>query len=83
MNFLIDQDVYGSTVRFLKSLGYDVITAAQLGLAQATDEKLLQIAEEQNRLFVTRDRDFGNLVFVHGYKTGIVRLSLDKYRIPA
>jgi predicted nuclease of predicted toxin-antitoxin system len=79
MNFLVDQDVYGVTVQFLKSLGHDVVTAAQLGLAQASDEKLLQVAKKEDRLFVTRDRDFGNLVFVHGYKTGIVYLRMLPY----
>jgi hypothetical protein len=35
MNFLADQDVYAATIRFLRGLGHDDVTAAQLGLAQA------------------------------------------------
>ncbi len=42
MRFLTDQDVYATTVRFLSGLGQDVVTAAQLGLAQAEDAALLQ-----------------------------------------
>jgi predicted nuclease of predicted toxin-antitoxin system len=41
MKFLTDQDVYAATVRFLISLGHDVVTAAQLGLSQAEDEDVL------------------------------------------
>ena len=61
MKFLADQDVYASTIRFLSGLGHDVITARQLGLAQADDTELLRVAHEQSRILVTRDRDFGGL----------------------
>jgi len=54
MKFLLDQDVYASTMRFLRDLGHDVIPVAQVGLSQASDEQLLRIAQEQNRVFVTR-----------------------------
>jgi len=64
MRFLLDQDVYAATVRFLKGLVHDVISATEIGCAQAADSGLLNIAQEQGRLFVTRDRDFGGLVFV-------------------
>jgi predicted nuclease of predicted toxin-antitoxin system len=61
MKFLLDQDVYGTTLRFLGDLGHDVISVAQIGLAQASDEELLKTAQELCRIFVTRDRDFGSL----------------------
>ncbi len=64
MKFLLDQDVYAITARFLSGLGYDVVLAGQLGLSQAKDEELLSEAGEHGWIFVTRDRDFGNLVFV-------------------
>ncbi len=63
MRFLTDQDVYAGTVRFLSGLGHDVATAAQLGLAQVNDAVLLLAAQQQGRIFVTRDRDFGGLGF--------------------
>ena len=76
MRFLTDQDVYATTVRFLSGLGHDVVTAAQLGLAQAEDAALLQAAQAQGRIFVTRDRDFGGLVFVQGGGSGVVYLRM-------
>jgi len=61
MKLLADQDVYVTTVRYLRNLGYDVITAYEIGLSKAEDIDLLKKAKEQNWLFVTRDRDFGGL----------------------
>lgn len=76
MNFLLDQDVYAITARFLVSLGHDVVSASELGMAQAADEDLLRTAQGQNRIFVTRDRDYGNLVFVKGLGAGVLYLRI-------
>lgn len=76
MKFLTDQDVYGATVRFLRGLGHEVMPVAQLGLAQAEDAELLRVAQKRDCLFVTRDRDFGGLVFVHGSGTGVIYLRI-------
>jgi len=66
MRFLIDQDVYRVTARFLSSLGHDIVPVALVGLSRANDEELLRLAREQDRILITRDRDFGSLVFVRG-----------------
>jgi predicted nuclease of predicted toxin-antitoxin system len=42
MKFLIDQDVYAVTTKFLIDAGHDVIVVAQMGLAQASDEEILR-----------------------------------------
>jgi predicted nuclease of predicted toxin-antitoxin system len=76
MRFLADQDVYASTTCFLTGLGHDVLPTAQAGLAQAVDADLLRFAHEQRRIFLTRDRDFGSLVFVEGYGPGVVYLRI-------
>lgn len=74
MKFLADQDVYATTVRFLEALGHDVVPAAQIGLSQADDAELLRVAQEQSRIFLTRDRDFGGLVFVGHAGKGVIYL---------
>ncbi len=76
MKFLLDQDVYASTASFLAGLGHDVIPVAELGLSQATDSDLLRMAHEQERLLVTRDRDFGGLVFIRDLGTGVIYLRM-------
>ncbi|MCY3023300.1 MAG: DUF5615 family PIN-like protein [Planctomycetota bacterium] len=74
MRLLLDQDVYALTARFLADAGHDVETARQLGLSQAPDAGLLIAARQHGRVLVTRDRDFGNLVFVQNLKTGVIYL---------
>jgi predicted nuclease of predicted toxin-antitoxin system len=76
VKFLTDQDVYGGTVRFLRSLGHEVETASELGLAQADDAVLLSTAQSLGKILVTRDRDFGGLVFGHGLPAGIIYLRI-------
>ncbi len=44
MKFLIDQDVYAVTTKFLIDAGHDVIVVAQMGLSQASDEEILRVA---------------------------------------
>jgi predicted nuclease of predicted toxin-antitoxin system len=76
MKFLSDQDVYIATVRFLTSLGHDVVTAAQSQLSQADDVDLLVAARKGARILLTRDRDFGSLVFVQGVGAGVIYLRM-------
>ena len=76
MRFLLDQDVYAATGRFLIGLGHDVVTIAKVGLSRSSDSDLLEIAHEQSRIFVTRDRDFGGLVFVQGLGAGVIYLRM-------
>jgi predicted nuclease of predicted toxin-antitoxin system len=76
MKFLADQDVYATTIGFLSGLGHDVVRAAHLGLAQAEDSELLRTAHEQQRIFITRDRDFGALVFIQGNGPGVIYLRI-------
>lgn len=76
MKLLLDQDVYAVTARFLSDLGHDVVPVALIGLAQAEDEEILRVAQEQSRILVTRDRDFGNLVFVQALGAGVLYLRI-------
>ncbi len=76
MKFLADQDIYAVTVRLLAGMGHDAVPAAQLGLSQADDMDLLRVAQQQGRILVTRDRDFGGLVFVQGAGKGVIYLRI-------
>jgi predicted nuclease of predicted toxin-antitoxin system len=74
MKLLLDQDVYATTARFLEGLGHDVVPVSDIGLSRAADEELLRVAEDQGRILVTRDRDFGALVFVRLLGPGVIYL---------
>ncbi|MFQ5862589.1 MAG: DUF5615 family PIN-like protein [Candidatus Brocadiales bacterium] len=64
MKVLTDHDVYKITVDFLKRNGHDVVTAKELGLQESSDKELLEKAKAADRLLVTRDKDFGAMVFL-------------------
>ncbi len=76
MKLLLDQDVYEATARVLIDLQHDVLRVRELGMARASDEENLKKALELNRVFVTRDRDYGNLVFVKKIKSGVLYLRI-------
>lgn len=76
MRFLLDQDVYAVTASFLMDAGHDVVLVAQIGFSQASDEEILRTAQQQDRILVTRDRDYGNLVFVQTIGSGVIYLRI-------
>ena len=76
MRFLADQDVYALSIGFLRGLGHDVITAAERGLSRASDTVLLARASQEGRIFVTRDKDYGGLVFVEHLGKGVILLRI-------
>ena len=76
MRFLTDQDVYALTSQLLRELGHDVITAAEIGLSRAADTELLARAHQEGRILVTRDKDFGTLVFLQQLGKGVIFLRI-------
>ncbi len=76
MKFFADHDVYAVTVRFLRNMGHDTVTAYETGLSEAYDADLLRKAGELNRILVTRDRDFGGLVFAEKMANGVIYLRM-------
>lgn len=53
-----------------------MVSAGDVGLSTATDRALLEAATTRNRLLITRDRDFGRLVFLEGQSSGILLLRI-------
>jgi predicted nuclease of predicted toxin-antitoxin system len=47
-----------------------------MGLSKADDKEILRKAKEQGRILITRDRDFGGLVFVEGLGGGVIYLRM-------
>lgn len=74
MKFLVDRCAGRRLAEWLSSLGHDVIEARSLG-KDPGDSVLLEWAAEENRILVTIDTDFGQLVYVNRARhCGIVRL---------
>lgn len=74
MRLLLDSCVWGLAADDLRTAGHDVARVADLG-ADPGDEEVLQKGLRENRVLVTLDKDFGELVFVLGRPHhGILRL---------
>ncbi len=75
MKFLLDVCADSRPLRAaLVDLGHDVVSARER-CPHASDEALLALALGENRVLITEDKDFGELVFLVGRPhAGIVRL---------
>ena len=81
MRFLADENIHADIVEWLRSSGHDVIYAAE-SLAGNADEVLLDLARHQERVLVTDDKDFGELVFHRRLVSeGILLIRLSSPRI--
>jgi predicted nuclease of predicted toxin-antitoxin system len=76
MKFLVDQDVYAKTLRLLHGLAHDVVQVRQIGLSRAPDADVLNAAHLDGRILITRDRDFGSLVFSGAAAGGVIFLRM-------
>jgi predicted nuclease of predicted toxin-antitoxin system len=76
MNVLADENIERPIVEHLRSLGHDVLYAAE-AFASTPDPVVLSRASAENRIILTNDLDFGELVFHQKSRAeGIVLLRL-------
>ena len=62
MRFLADENIFPKIIDHLQNLGHDVKSIMEFGLAQATDDKVIDIAISQDRTIITFDKHFGNIL---------------------
>ena len=67
MKFLANENVPFLSVTFLKSKGFD-IDAIGVDHSGISDRKVMELAIKQERIIITYDSDYGELIFKHGYK---------------
>ena len=63
MRFMLDQSSDARLVPFLNQLGHDAIRVGRDHPPGLADVDVLRIAYEDDRILITDDRDFGELVF--------------------
>jgi predicted nuclease of predicted toxin-antitoxin system len=63
MKFLIDESADARVARPLRQRGHDVATVADDHEKSLDDAEVLAIAYREQRILITDDRDFGELVF--------------------
>ena len=65
MLLLADENFPGDAVRALREQGHDVVWACE-EISGSSDEQLLALSLAENRVLMTFDKDFGELVFRAG-----------------
>lgn len=76
MRFVVDESTGAAVTVLLRGLGHDTLFIGE-SAPQTRDDDILALAVAENRIVVTNDKDFGELVYRHGLiHVGIVLLRL-------
>ncbi len=76
MKFIVDESTGMGVVEFLRAIGHDVISVGET-MARARDLDVLACASADERVLITNDKDFGELVFRSGrVHSGVILLRL-------
>ena len=62
LELYLDRMFHMDVAEALRSEGYDVMRASEVGQAKANDQQILQKAITENRILVTLDEHFGDWV---------------------
>lgn len=74
MKFLVDRCAGSRLANWLRNAGHDVVEARLLG-PDPGDKALLELAAANNRILITIDTDFGELIYLNNLPhAGLVRL---------
>ncbi len=65
MRFLVDESAGWAVAEYLRQAGHDILAVAEI-TPSADDPDILSWATRENRILVTNDKDFGELVFRSG-----------------
>lgn len=66
MRFLVDESADARLVEALRALGHDAVFIVHSHGPGLSDTEILAIAHAEQRILITDDRDFGDLVFNQG-----------------
>ena len=75
--FLADDNIPKSVVQRLRELGYDIVRASEYAKG-LSDKEVAFIAVKENRIIITFDSDFGEILLKEGIKfPGLVYLAFE------
>ncbi len=76
IKFLVDESSGAKLFRFLLDKGFDTKFVTDI-MPRAIDEVVLDLAQKEDRILITNDKDFGELVFrLNKASFGIILLRL-------
>ncbi len=79
MKFLADEGMDGVAIKMLRGAEHDVVYAAE-SLSAWKDDDLLRFAAGESRILITRDKDFGELVYNRGMLNfGVILLRIEVF----
>lgn len=76
MKFLTDENIAASVIQALKKEGFDIKDIKEQSLQGTTDKKIIQLADKENRIIITHDKDFSYLFSTPTKNKGIILLRL-------
>lgn len=82
IKFLVDENAGNSIIQFLRDQGYDTKSVSELFPAR-DDIFLLEKANQEARVIITNDKDFGYLIFKSNISAPAIILLRFKEESPA
>jgi len=75
--FLADENVPPALIEFLRDKGFDVKDLRDSAISGSSDSLLIDLARQENRVLVTFDKHFGNILLypLHTHH-GIIRIRI-------
>ena len=70
--FLLDADMPRSSAAAIRSLGFDVQDVRDLGMRYAKDQEIIDFALDTDRVVITRDLDYGEILRYPQHPGGII-----------
>lgn len=63
---MVDENVHLRIVAFLRVEGHDVLSVSE-SFPNVSDDEVLRRANEEDRILITHDTDFGEMIFHRGF----------------
>lgn len=79
MRFLANENFTSVSVNQLKSIGVDIIWITEISPG-ISDQEVMHLSIEENRIILTHDSDYGELIFKHNYRPpGVIYFRLAQF----
>jgi predicted nuclease of predicted toxin-antitoxin system len=81
MKFLANENIPQAAIEKLRNAGFDVVSVSE-NFPSVKDEAVILFASMENRIIITFDRDYGELIFKHNLKhsAGVIYLRIQNYQ---
>ncbi len=81
MKILADENIEHEFIEALREADFDILSVRE-DYVGITDDEVLQVAEAENAVILTYDKDFGELVFRYSLKSrGVILLRLSNLNL--